>query len=271
MAITSLDGALAGMQPPWAYTKATSTTLVAGRPFSFWYTPGFPSTGAVSTGANPNGSNLTSTGGLVAGMIPRADPSTSLNSYLARFSAMASQPGTLILADRLWSNGVAATVTSQAISQPTLPARDNNGATTGQGVLIGLEISSSTSTNAPTITLTYTGTSGSTTRSATNIDATAASASQGAFYRIGLASGDTGVASANTLALSATWTAGSYTLVAYRVLAQLELAGTLVPNAVDAITAGFPKLYAGTVPFLIWVPSTTTATALSGQYIETQG
>jgi hypothetical protein len=57
----------------------------------------------------------------------------------------------------------------------------------------------------------------------------------------------------------------------YRVLATLELTGAFVPNAVDAITGGFPQLYNGSVPFLIFIPSTTTTSNISGSVTYTQG
>lgn len=46
MAITTLDGAIAGMQTPRFVTKALSGTLVAGRPHSFWGVAGSPGAGA---------------------------------------------------------------------------------------------------------------------------------------------------------------------------------------------------------------------------------
>ena len=40
MAITTLDGALAGMKPPQTFAKAPTGTLVAGRPVSLFYLAG---------------------------------------------------------------------------------------------------------------------------------------------------------------------------------------------------------------------------------------
>ena len=47
MAITTLDGALAGMKPPQTFAKAPTGTLVAGRPVSLFYLAGMP--GAAAT------------------------------------------------------------------------------------------------------------------------------------------------------------------------------------------------------------------------------
>ena len=73
------------------------------------------------------------------------------------------------------------------------------------------------------------------------------------------------------MTLSATMTSGSVSLVAYRVLARLELTVANVPNAIDALTSGFPRIYDNTVPFLIFIPSTTTASNIIGHVIWTQG
>ena len=98
-----------------------------------------------------------------------------------------------------------------------------------------------------------------------------ASSAIGATYFIGLQAGDVGVQSVQSLTLSATWTSGTINLVAYRILADLELAGAFVPNSVDALTSGFPRIYNGVVPWLVFIPQTTTATNVSGTYVETQG
>ena len=64
---------------------------------------------------------------------------------------------------------------------------------------------------------------------------------------------------------------GSAGLVAYRVLASIELAGAGIPNAVDALTGALPRCYDTTVPFLVYVPTLTTTTTLQGTAAFTQG
>ena len=122
-----------------------------------------------------------------------------------------------------------------------------------------------------TITVSYTNQSNSSGKSGTNSVATAASSAIGAFYPIGLAAGDTGVRSVQTLTLSATWTSGAMSLVAYRVLARLDLSSANTPNSLDAVTGGMPRMYNNTVPFLLFIPSTTTASTVSGHAIWSQG
>ena len=45
MPITTLDQVISGSQQPRIFSKATSPTLVAGRPFTYWATPGNPGAG----------------------------------------------------------------------------------------------------------------------------------------------------------------------------------------------------------------------------------
>ena len=267
MAITTLDGALAGMKPPTYFSKAVTGTLVAGRPFSPFYLAGVP---GAATAPSPGlaGEALTT----YAGQLPI--PAASGNTHLARFSGVSSaQAGVLLLCDRLWHNS-GFTITStgaQTINSAAWPARDMNGSTNGVGVILGVEISSATGAGTPTITVSYTNDANTSGRTGTNSVATVATSAAGTFYPIGLAAGDTGVRSVQTLTLSATWTSGTMHLVAYRVLASLELGAAGLPNAIDALTSGMPRCYDNTVPFLVFIPQTTTTTQLSGTAVFTQG
>ena len=270
MAITTLDGALAGMQWPRYIAKGLTGTMVTGRPQSLWATAGSPSAGTYD--ATLNGVALSSSSAQVTGQIPFSNPASG-NTYLARFQGSSTIAGTLLLCDRLWHNGgfTSTVTTAQTLTSPTWPARDANGATNGDGVLVGLELSTVVGAAAPTLTLGYTNQAGTASRTATNVIATSSSATAGGFYPFGLMSGDIGVRSVQSLTLSVSWVSGTINLVAYRVLAALELTGAQTPNAVDAITSGFPRIYDGAVPFLLFIPSTTTTSNISGQVIWTQG
>jgi hypothetical protein len=267
MAITTLDGALAGMRPPEFYSKAVTGTLVAGRPFSPFYLAGIP--GAASAPApGIGGAALTS----YAGQIPV--PSASNNTHLARFSGVNSaQAGMLLLCDRLWHNSgvVVTTTTAQTVNSVAWPARDDNGTTDGLGIYIGLEIVTATGAGAATPSISYTNSAGTAGRTSTTLDTYAATSAAGMFYRLGLAAGDVGVRSIQSVTLGVSMTSGSISLVAYRILAALELPAAGIPNAVDALTSGMPRLYDNTVPFLIFIPQTTTTGQLSGSVVYTQG
>lgn len=274
MAITTLDGVLAGAQPPRSLLKLSTVTPIAGnvgKGFSLWSATGSPSAGAFDT--TLNGVILSSTAIQVAGQIPHTDPAG--NAYLNLMGAMASQACGIYLCDRVWHNGgyTITSISAQATTSPAWSARDNAGTTNGDGVLLGLEVSATVGAAAPVVTIAYTNQAGTAARSGTSTlaDATFNSAVTGTFYRIGLQSGDTGVRSVQSLTLSASQLTGTINLVAYRPLAFLPLTAANTPNQIDALTAGFPRLYNGVVPFLLVIPSTAAAFTLSGQYVETQG
>jgi hypothetical protein len=173
----------------------------------------------------------------------------------------------------MWHNGgfTITSATSQTVTSAAFPARDNTGTTDGAGVLLGLEVSASCGAAAPTITIGYTNSANTATRSATNYIATANSPAAGSFFPIGLQAGDIGVRSVQTLTLSVSWISGTINLVAYRPLAALECTAAFVPNAIDALTSGFPRLFNDTVPFLVFIPSTTTTSNITGSVVWTQG
>lgn len=268
MAITTLDGALSGMQYPREVIKAATGTLVAGRPHSLFYTAGIPGAGVAPT-PGITGEVLTAP---VSGQIPFTNP-VSGNSYLGRFAGQATQPGQLLLIDRIWQNsGIAITSTSLQTftSSVQIPNRDASGTNTGAGVFAAVEVSTVTGAGTPTLTLGYTNTAGQS-KTATNVVSTVASSIAGTFYPIGLAAGDTGIQKADSLTLSATWTSGTIHVVLYRIIARLELTGANTPNAIDALTSGFPRIYNDSVLQLVFIPSTTTTSNITGHVIISQG
>lgn len=270
MAIGSLDAALAGMQALREFSKAITPTLVAGKPQSLWGLGGNPGAGSFSSSLA--GVALSSSSAQVAGQIPHVDPVTG-NAYIAGLTGNATQAGVIQICDRLWHNGgfTITSNTSQTVNSAAFPARDVNGSTNGDGVLLGLEISAAAGAAAPTITVGYTNSDGTAGRSAVNINPTANSPAAGSFFKIGLQAGDQGVRSVQSLQLSASWLSGTMNLVAYRVLASIPVIAPNLANEKNPLTSRFQRLFNGTVPFLIFIPNTTTASYISGDYVETQG
>jgi len=268
MAITTVDLALAGMKPPAYFAKAVTGTLVAGRPMNLCYLAGVPGAMVAPSSPGVGGVALTSYGG----QIPI--PAASGNTHLARFSGVSSaQGGILMLCDRLWHNNALSvtTTTAQTVTSAAWPARDANGSTNGVGVFIGLEISAATGAGAATPSISYTDESGNAGSTGSMQVTYAASSATGTFYPFTLAAGDTGVRSIQTCTLGVSMTSGSISLVAYRPLAMVELSAAGLPNAVDALTSGLPRLYNTSVPFLLYIPQTTTTTLTTGSVVYTQG
>jgi len=265
VAITTLDGVLAGMQPPQTSMKVGAATT-AGRWYSPFYVAGLPGA-AVAPTPGLSGAALTS----YAGQIPWTNPVTG-NSYLARLSAACNATGRLRICDRLWHNsGITTTIaTTQTISSAAWPARDSNGSTNGEDIFIGTEITTAMGTGTPIITMTYTNPGNAGTKTGTVTFA--ASQGIGSFLEFALAAGDTGVRSIQSIIQSATGgTGGAYSLVAYRVLAEIDIPTGNVGTVLDMFGTGFPRLYDNTVPFLLFLPTSTTAPSITAGYTIAQG
>lgn len=260
----TLNQHLAGMQPGREIFKLTSPTLVVGRLHSYFFTDGMPIMASTPT-PGLAGEALTSH----PAQIPFPNAGVGLNTYLARLMAQTATPGQVLLCDRLWQNsGITITSTgSQTINSVAFPARDDNKSTDGLGVLVGVEVSAATGSGTPNLTIGYTNSAGTSGRTALQIGTTVASSALGAFYPINLQSGDSGVRSIQTYQQSASWTSGTVHLVAYRVLARLAIPLASAAYSMDLITGGQPKAWNDSVPFLMFLPTTTTATTLNGHII----
>jgi hypothetical protein len=273
MAITTIDGVIAGVQPPIHFVKTTGTMEAAGVLHSLFYTAGMPGPAVAPTSALA-GDALTT----YAGQLPM--PSFANNTHLMKFAAQTTINGTLYLCDRLWHNATIdeTLTTGQTIDSAAWPARDMNGSTNGAGVLIGIEVSTAT-TNGSAVTnttLTYTNSGGTNTRTATMPATTPgagfpATAVAGTFAPFSLQAGDVGVRSIQTLTLGTSYGGGEIHLVAYRVIAQLASTQGHTPGYLDFVQCGFPRMYDNTVPFLLWQASATTTGQIQGELVVTQG
>ena len=269
MAISTLDGVIAGLRVPEQFLKVTGTMEAAGVMHSLLYTSGMPGAGATPA-PGINGAALTT----YAGQMPYTNPSSG-NGYLARLSCRAGIAGTLIVADRLWHNsGVVVTTTgAQPFSSVAWPARDSGGSTNGEGVLVGIEVSGAT-TNAGAVTnttLSYvnsTNTGGTRTATIASFPATSVA---GTFVPFQLQAGDTGIRSASSITLGTSYGGGAIHLVAYRVLAQIGVPVAGAGFELDALSLGLPRLYDNTVPFLLWLPSATTTHTVAGEVTYAHG
>ena len=268
MAITTVDGIVAGLQVPQPFFKVGATMEATGVLHSLFYTTGVP---GAATAPSPgiNGAALTT----YAGQIPYTNPASG-NGYLAGVNVNSTLVGTLLVCDRLWHNsGVAVTTTTaQAITTPTWPARDKAGSTNGDGIMVGIEVSTAT-TNAGAVTnttLSYTDQGGTAGNTAT-ITSFPATAVAGTFVPFQLAAGDTGVRAIASVTLGTSYGGGAIHLVAYRVLATIPVSVANSGLMADYASVGFPRLHNDTVPFLLWRPSATTAVTIQGEVLYAHG
>ena len=268
MAITTLAGAVAGEQQPVVFIK-NEATATSGPWTDFW-------TDAVNAGTNvtasANGSTYSSSSTQVAGQIRHIDPASG-NSYIATIKFRAAPIGTpttamALFVDRLWQGGTypATTTASQAITTPTFPARDINGSTNGDGVVLCM-VQTTAFTAITTVTVTYTNQSGTGSRTATCV-MDVVGAKNTTFFS--LQSGDTGVRSVEAVAVTAAQAAGAYILIAVRPLAMVPSDTGAKTVCEDVITLGMPRLYDGSVPFVIYRGQTANVRMVTA-YVETIG
>jgi len=79
------------------------------------------------------------------------------------------------------------------------------------------------------------------------------------------------VRSIQSITFGTSLAAGTVHAVAYRVLAVVPVVTANIVQSVDALSSGFPRLYDNTTPFLIWIPTATTASTPMGQVLYPQG
>ena len=211
-----------------------------------------------------NGRNTNGTLSADAGCISAGTPSSGAN-YIRDISISASVAGTFILADVLWVNSglVVTTITAQAITQPTLPARDNLGTTNGYGIGAGLLVTTAT-TNAAVInniTLQYTNSNGVAGRTGTM--SYPATAVIGTFVPFQLAVGDVGIRSIQSITLGTTLGGGAISLIAFNFL------GTCPVTIANVGSIAFQKqldlrIENGHCLLPFWLASNTVGTNLTG-------
>lgn len=265
--ILSLDDLAYGLrraQPPGLRKTGATMEGVGNWLHSKWYEAGCPGAG-VAPSAGINGAALTSDPTPVTGQVHFTKAAAGNVCRLAGLWATASQAGALHVYDRLWANsGIGSTTTTaQAIAALALPARDADGATSGEGVKAALEVSSATG-NVGAITnctISYTNSDGTAGRTGT-IDSFPATAAVGTLVPFNLQAGDRGVRSYQSITLGTSLVSGTVHLVLYREIAVLpfDAAGTR-RAAWDEI--GIPQLFDGCVPWLLWSPLSTTAVDLT--------
>jgi len=276
MAITTLDGVIAGAKPPVPYIKLGATTAaVAGqRGFTFWYASGNPS-GSIAGTAGVNGEQVNNaiSSSNTQGKLSRTDPVGAAKAYLARFTGSATTAGSLWLVDRLWQNSGLSVTGNTAMTATALPPRDRNGSTNGDGVLAAIEWSATGGAGTPLVTLSYTDSGGN----AANGTFTAVTTPPIGTFEIFAqnttpSTSGTGVRAPTFLTNASTRTSGTMHLVLFRVIAQLDVTVANLGNAIDALTSGMPEIYPYSVLQLVYFPSATATTpVVTGQYVETQG
>ena len=265
-------GAYTGRSVSFMKTGTAADTV------GYWYgtfkDAGFPGAWAAGTpGVNGRVTNGTTSGDY--GCIPIQN-ATSGGNYLTEIQLGSSVNHSHYFYDVLWVNsGLSVTTTAsvQAISSPTLPARDLNGTTDGEGCVIGLYFSAASTLAAVNALsqVTYTNSKGTGSRIATLLGLAGSQAPAtpviGTVLWYNLAAGDTGVRSIQGFNIGATsWLTGTINLFIARDIATI---GTTIPNVCAQKTIGNPgiRLYNGTCLHHCVLASAATATFFSGELV----
>lgn len=266
MSIASVDDLIAGALAPVEFLKAAFTGEAAGELWSPFFTAGYPGAAAAPTGLN--GAALTS----YTGQIPFPAAVSGKDTWLADFAAeQGGIVGSILLCDRLWHNGSisATTTTGQAITHPGIPARDRSGSTAGNGVLLGIEVSTATTNVSPVtnMTATYTDDQGNTgnTAAVTSFPATAVA---GHFSPFNLAAGDAGVRSVQSLILGTSLASGTVHLVQYRPIVRVGLTANGV--TVRPMPGTPRRMFDQSVPMLLYRLTGTAGGQVSGSLVYSQ-
>lgn len=214
------------------------------------------------TGRTTDGTTTTD-----AGCLPFRDASSGSN-YLTDYNVCASVAGHFFLYDVLWvgTGAVVTTTTAQTVNSIAWPARDINGSTNGEGVYVGILVTTAT-TNAGAITgttMSYTNSDGTAGRTAT-MASFPATAVIGTFVPFQLAAGDRGVRSIQSVTLTTSYAGGAIALIAFRPIINRPVIVANVGTAVShlPLNPGI-KLYSGTCLLPFQLASATTATTITG-------
>lgn len=258
------------------YSVSFMKTGTVSDAIGYWYCTakdgGFPGAWAVGT-SGINGRVTDGTAAADNGCIPIKNPSIGAN-YLTKLELSSSINHTHLFFDVLWVNNgiVVTTTTAQAITTPTLPARDVNGTTNGEGCMIGLLVTAAAGLVAAgsNATVSYTNSDGTAGRTATlsaivgsQVPATPVI---GTIIWFNLAAGDKGVRSIQSITLGTSWVSGSISLLIARDVSQI---GTTIPNVSASKPLSDPgvRLYNGTCMLHCALTSAVTATFFSGELV----
>ncbi len=242
----------------------------------YWYCTskdaGFP--GAWSPGTpGVNGRNCDGTQAADFGCVPIKNPSVGAN-YITELMMSSSLAHYNNFFDVLWVNtGLVITqTTAQAIAMAgSIPARDINGTTNGEGCLIALLCTSAVGLAAVNAlaTVTYTNSEGTAGRTAT-LSATIGSQAPatpviGTLIWFNLQAGDRGVRSIQSFNFGATsWVSGSVSLMITRDLSSI---GQGLPYITSTRSIKDPgvRLFNGTCGLHAYLASSATATFTNGE------
>lgn len=260
MAITTIDDIVSGLASSQdvRFMKNFTAPKAAGAFQSSWLGTGYPGAGV----APPNhtaGAGYTCSSATTGAM---RYTNGSVQNWLARLMATCTQPGTIILADRLWScviNGFAAA--TYTITTPgSLPAR-----ITDNGVGVEAWVENFIAAGAASGTLTFNYTNANTGAAKAGVISAVVSAPViGQMQPIPLAVGDTGVRAPVSVVTSATWTSGTFGLTLLKRIAEVPIPAANIGQVQDWASLALPAIPNDACLMVFFHAVNTTAPVLLG-------
>jgi hypothetical protein len=277
MAITTVNELITNTLPRYKFNK-NLTTSQAGSYQDSWTKSGFPIAGTFNTTTI---GGVTFSGNTNDSMY--APNPVSGTSYFSKFSTGTTIAYGMFVCDRIWSCGVVSAGTAfsvtdtgvQTVNSVTWPARDNNGSTNGEGIYIAFQPLTALGAFAGTadITLTYTNSDGVAGRTAPLSRVIQPSLAVNITIPFGLASGDLGVRSVQSIQLSQSLAGGTIGLIAFRPITFFSsyALGTTVSKVYDGIALGMPTIPSNASLFMMPFASGSSSVSPTGYYDIAQG
>lgn len=266
MAIATVDDIVAGLNSSQTryYQKTFTAPKAVGAFQSGWTAAGNPAAGSAPP-ANTAGTGYTCSSA-TTGAIPLTN--AAVQNWLARLSVGISQPGTLVIADRLWhclSTGFAA-ATYTVTTPGSLPARITDN---GVGVEAWVEQNVAAGAASGTLTLNYLNADTGAAKAGV-ISAVVSAPVVGQMQPIPLAAGDTGIRSIVSFVNSATWTSGTFGITLLKRIIEIPIPGAGFGVSMDWAQLGLPKIPNDACLFAFFLAGSATAPVVLGslEYID---
>lgn len=261
MTIATVDDIVAGLSAsaksiPLA--KILTAPKAAGAYQSSWLAAGNPGAGSAAP-AYTAGSGYTCSKD-TNGAIKIENGAVQL--WLANLALACTQPGMIILADRLWScSGMGFAAGTYTITTPgNLPARITNN---GIGCELWIEQFVAAGAASGTLTANYLNANTGAAKSGA-IAAVVSAPVIGQMQIVPLAAGDTGIRQLTSIVTSATWTSGSFGATILKRIVEIPIPATNQGVVLDWAQLGLPKIPNDACLFAFFLANGTTAPVILG-------
>ena len=238
MSISTVDdiaSALANNRKGSRFVKTFNAPKAAGSFISGWAAAGFPGAGGAAPAYNA-GSGYQCTSATPGA---QAYPVCSVQAWLARLSLGSSQPGVLILMDRLWCcGGMGFGANTYAVTTPgSLPARITDG---GVGVEAWIDTLAVNGAASGTLVLNYLDTTGAAKSGTVPAVVSAPAANQ--LQPIPLDPSSLGISQVVSAVTNQTWTSGTFGILLAKRLLEIPIPAVDMGINLDWASIGIPQI-----------------------------